>query len=169
MERMRFSRFIAFSLAAAALLAAAIEGCNCNNDDVGTCCRAQNADAASPIPTPDPGDGGPAKNVINGDPFYNCQEEYCVAYQGAYAMCTRSCAPGNECPSGFDCQAVLMSDPGPDASIRKGDTFCVPKVCSTKADCPSDFDCVNVHPGTNQAADPAVSLCIQKSLASCMQ
>lgn len=87
---------------------------------MGTCCQATDP---SLIPQPDP--EMPNQNIIRLDPAFDCSGLTCVSYQGSAAFCTRECRTERDCPDGFDCRTVLLSDPGPGANIGPEDKFCV--------------------------------------------
>ncbi|MEM7679011.1 MAG: hypothetical protein AAF449_23790 [Myxococcota bacterium] len=96
----------------------------CSDDDVGRCCRAIDGADNVVIPQPIETDNG-IQNAIRRDPNFDCDFLTCVAYEGSAAYCTKGCDTAEECPEGFECRAVLESDPGPGSQIRPEDKFCV--------------------------------------------
>jgi hypothetical protein len=51
----------------------------CPREDTGACCKVISTKATPPVP--DQGDGGPPRNVIQPNPFYDCDSLTCVSYQ----------------------------------------------------------------------------------------
>lgn len=100
----------------------------CSKEDTGQCCEVLDPAFMDRIPKPDPNDVGPngePRNVIRLDPKFDCDNLTCVSYKGSEAYCTKECAFDDGCPEGFRCDEVIESDPGPEASIKKGTKFCV--------------------------------------------
>lgn len=91
------------------------------SEDVGRCCSVLRPELESRIPvatstdTPD----------VALDPSFDCENLLCVASPGNPAYCTKRCEDDTDCPDRFECSNVLSSDPGPSASIRQADKFCV--------------------------------------------
>ena len=101
-------------------------------DDVGRCCTVLEPSLVDRIPTATSATGGQPTSDIALDPAFDCDELLCVAYRGSRAFCTARCIDDDDCPDDFRCDTVLEADPGPDASIRPTDRFCVREnhVCS---------------------------------------
>ncbi|NJK89469.1 MAG: hypothetical protein HC923_08750 [Myxococcales bacterium] len=59
------------------------------------------------------------------DPAFDCASLTCVAFRGSEAYCTEPCEGTEDCPEGFECEAVITSDPPPGSPIGPEDRFCV--------------------------------------------
>jgi len=134
----------------------------CQTEDTGRCCQVLLSDASSAIPAPEfPGDGGIPRNLVGQHPAFDCESLTCVSWEGSAPFCTRKCNSGRPCPQGFECRAILESDPGMGAGIRPGDTFCVRRNCESDIDCPEAMTCKSAFEGQ----DPnlvAAKHCVQR-------
>ena len=132
----RPSQLIYVLFAASTLLVA------CQEEDTGRCCEVLLSDASTAIPSPEfPGDGGIPRNLVAQHPAFDCESLTCTSWQGSDPFCTRKCNAERPCPQGFECKAILESDPGMGASISPDDTFCVRRNCESDIDCPESMTC----------------------------
>jgi hypothetical protein len=131
------------TLGAAGLLVGGLGACQ--EEDTGTCCTAVTAEGRARVPVPDRPANAVGRDIIRANPRFECEEMLCTSFQGSEPVCTRPCSDTRPCREGFECKPIIVSDPGPDATIRPGDTFCVRKTCAGAQDCPDDFSCLDVY------------------------
>jgi hypothetical protein len=72
-------------------------------------------------------------NVAERNVASDCDEYWCLSYQGSRPYCSMECNPDEGCPEGFRCIAWATVD----VSL-KGSHFCIPK---SKEPCANDNDC----------------------------
>ncbi|MFO0728664.1 MAG: hypothetical protein U1E65_33110 [Myxococcota bacterium] len=150
-----------FALSSALITAAALLALGgCSSEDTGQCCTALAADAKMFIPVPDRPAGSMPRDIIREHPKFECDELLCTSYQGSEPVCTRPCNESKPCSSGFECKPIIVSDPGPDATIRPGDTFCVRKTCTTAKDCPGGFNCEDTYTGMPLTSASGIGQCV---------
>lgn len=111
-------RRLALALTSAALFL------GCEDSDVGRCCEVIGADP-SLIPVSEQTPDGDFINDVARDPAFDCNSLTCVAFRASDAYCTERCNEDGDCPEGFECAAVLRSDPPPGSGIGPDDRFCV--------------------------------------------
>lgn len=97
----------------------------CADSDVGRCCEVIAGTDPSIIPTGTVSVDQDFINDIAQDPAFLCEALTCVAYRGSEPYCTAPCQDDEDCPVGFVCERVLVSDPGPNAPIQRDDRFCL--------------------------------------------
>lgn len=133
----------------------------CSTEDTGLCCTAISADGKSYIPVPDRPSGGMPRDIIREHPKFECDELLCTSFRGSEPVCTRPCTDGKPCGDGFECKPIIVSDPGPGATIRPGDTFCVRKACASAGDCPKDFVCEDTYTGMPLTNASGIGQCVK--------
>lgn len=129
----------------------------CQDEDTGTCCTAVTAEGRARVPVPDRPANAVGRDIIRANPRFECEELLCTSFQGSEPVCTRPCSDTRPCGEGFECKPIIVSDPGPDATIRPGDTFCVRKTCAGAQECPDDFSCLDVYTGLPLGTAPVAS------------
>lgn len=97
----------------------------CDDDDIGRCCQVVRPGSENRIPEAD----ATERARITLDPSFDCSSLICVDFfddnQDQQAYCTERCFSDGDCPDDFTCRNILTSDPGPNATIRQADMFCV--------------------------------------------
>lgn len=109
---------LAVVLVAAAAVVAAMA---CTEKNVGTACEITQ--------------GKPycKTNVAERNVASDCDDYWCLSYQGSRPFCSMECNPDEGCPEGFRCIGWVSLDP-----TLKGTRFCIPK---SKEGCATDDDC----------------------------
>lgn len=74
-------------------------------------------------------------NVAERNVASDCDDYWCLSYQGSRPFCSKECQSSDDCPDGFRCLRQSYSSLDPSLS---GTYFCIPK---SKAACTTDDDC----------------------------
>lgn len=85
----------------------------CEDTDIGRCCSVLDARDEGLIPQAEVDANGVYISVMATDPAFDCEELTCLSYAGSRAYCTRECIADSNCPEGFVCAQVIMSQAGP--------------------------------------------------------
>ena len=77
-------------------------------------------------------------NVAERNVASDCDDYWCLSYQGSRPFCSKECSSSDDCPTGYRClrQDYSALDPS-----LKGTYFCIPKskdACTTDDDCNPD-------------------------------